>query len=312
MRMTGNDRPGVNAVLIGLACAVLAASASSAARAEDADHTDAWAQIVPREAAASDGTADQAAATPDQSEMPAEPDWSELGRLPDLPGTPGEALRAPGPRVQKTDASSWSRSDRSDGNSAVAVKTEVSPFLDTRVGANMNVLRQAPAPTVADSVSEKMLSGDTPKNSSATAWASMTGPGVPYLWDKTGLDVSMDSRTDQSKLGTTLSKSLPLWGDQYALTLQNAYRLTQPAPLPGTSLQDGRSLEIERSARFSVNHTGTSLIAGQTLSSSDEKWLGKIGAEQKLFGDITVNGTLSGAANGTTNKSLTAGFKKSW
>ena len=151
---------------------------------------------------------------------------------------------------------------------------------------------------MADSLSDKMLSGDTPKNSSGTAWASMTGPGVPHVWDKTAVDVSMDSGTDQGKVGTTLSRSVPLADNAYSVTLQNAYRLTQPAPTPLTSSssQESRTLEIERSARFSVNQTGTSLVAGQTLSSTDDKWLGKVGAEQKLFGDVTVTGTVNETA----------------
>jgi hypothetical protein len=159
-----------------------------------------------------------------------------------------------------------------------------------------------------------MLSGDTPKSSSGTAWASMTGPGVPHVWDKTAVDVSMDSSTDQSKVGTTLSRSVPLADNAYSVTLQNAYHLTQPAPAPltGSSSQENRTLEIERSARFSVNQTGTSLIAGQTLSSTDDKWLGKVGAEQKFLGDVTVTGTVNETLHGPASKSLTAGFKKSW
>jgi hypothetical protein len=160
----------------------------------------------------------------------------------------------------------------------------------------------------------EQLSADRgPKNSSGDAWASATAPGVPYLWDKTGLDVSMDSRTERSKLGTTLSKSLPLWRDQFALTLENGYRLTQQTPLLlANTPTTGRSLEVERSAKLSVNQTGTSVFAGQTLSSSDDRWLSKVGAEQKLIGGVSITGTLSETANGTTNKSVTAGFKKSW
>jgi hypothetical protein len=61
-----------------------------------------------------------------------------------------------------------------------------------------------------------------------------------------------------------------------------------------------------------VTDTGTSVTAGQTLSTSDDKWLRKVGAEQKLFGGVSVSGSIGETAQGTTNKSVTAGFKKSW
>lgn len=314
MGMTG-DRSRSGLVQVGCACGVLTLLASSTVYAQDdkpADTpVDAWAQIVPREAPQAEDAADPAVtATADPSAAQSEPDWSELGRLPDAPG---KTLRAAGPRARPAEGSAWSRNDNGNGVSAVTVKRDVSPFLETRVGANLNVVK-APATTMADSLSNKMLSGESPKSSSGSAWASMTGPGVPHVWDRTAVDVSMDSGNDQGKVGTTLSRSLPLADDAYSLTLQNAYRLTQPAPAPltGSNAQEGRTLEIERSARFSANQTGTSLVAGQTLSSTDDKWLGKVGAEQKFLGDVTVTGTVNETLHGPASKSLTAGFKKSW
>ena len=51
-----------------------------------------------------------------------------------------------------------------------------------------------------------------------------------------------------------------------------------------------RNYQTEQSAKLSITDTGTSFIAGQSLSSTDEKWLRKIGAEQKLFGGVSVTG----------------------
>ncbi|UCF54557.1 MAG: hypothetical protein JSV48_10075, partial [Bradyrhizobium sp.] len=48
------------------------------------------------------------------------------------------------------------------------------------------------------------------------------------------------------------------------------------------------------------------------LSSTDDKWLRKVGAEQKLFDDVTVSGSVGETPQGAINKSLSAGFKKSW
>ena len=314
---TRGDRAGFRLALIGFACGVLALGARSTAHSEDARPADkpidkpidAWAEIVPREAPQTDEAADAAVpATVDGAATQADPDWTELGKIPDLPN---KTVHGAGPRVKQSDTAAWSRNDNGNGTSSVAVKSRVSPFLDTRVGANMNLAKPA-ATTMADSLSDKMLSGETPKSSTGTAWATMTGPGIPHIWDKTAVDVSMDSGTDQGKLDTTLSRSVPIAGDAYSLILQNAYRLSQPAPTPLTSSPETRTLEIERSAKLSVNQTGTSLIAGQTLSSNDDKWLGKVGAEQKLLGDVTVTGSVNETLHGPANKALTAGFKKSW
>jgi hypothetical protein len=297
--------------LIGLACGVLMLGSTAQAQTanQGTSQSDAWAQIVPREAAPTDDAADPAVTvTADPSATQTELDWRELGKSPE---PPNKTLRAAGPRARQPDGPAWSRNDHANGTSAIGIKSEASPVLDARVGANFDVAR-TPAATMADGLSDKMRMGDTPTNSTGTAWASMTGPGVPHIWDKTAVDLSMDSGSDQGKLGTTLSRSVPLADNAYSVTLQNAYRLTQPAPTPLTGAQETRTLEIERSAKLSVNNTGTSLVAGQTISTTDDKWLGKVGAEQKLFGDVTVNGTVSETARGPVNKALTAGFKKSW
>jgi hypothetical protein len=64
--------------------------------------------------------------------------------------------------------------------------------------------------------------------------------------------------------------------------------------------------------RLSIADTGTSFIAGQTLSSTDDKWLRTIGAEQKLFGGVSVSGSIGETLQGAPNRSFSAGFKRSW
>jgi hypothetical protein len=102
--------------------------------------------------------------------------------------------------------------------------------------------------------------------------------------------------------------------DGYSLTLQNGYNLTQQGfvPVPGVPAHPSRNSEMDQSAKLSIGDTGTSFTAGRTLSSSDDKWLGKVGAEQKLFDGVTVTGSIGETASGATNKSITAGFKRSW
>ena len=138
-------------------------------------------------------------------------------------------------------------------------------------------------------------------------------PGVGSIWDKTAVEARVDPGQDQSKLGTSLSKSLPI-NEQYSLTLQNGYNLIQQGivPVPGIVSRPARSYETDQSAKLSITDTGTSFTAGQTLSTNDDKWLRKVGAEQKLFDGVTISGSVGETAQGTTNKSFSAGFKHSW
>jgi len=124
----------------------------------------------------------------------------------------------------------------------------------------------------------------------------------------------VDPAQEQSKLGTSLSKSLPV-NEQYSLTLQNGYNVTQQGTVmlvPGIAARPARNYQTEQSARLSIADTGTSFIAGQTLSTTDDKWLRKVGAEQKLFDGVTISGSIGETAQGTANKSFSAGFKRSW
>src|SRR5437879_1435642 len=110
MGITG-DRSRSGLVLTGCVCSVLAVVAGSTVYAQDEKPADtpidAWAQIVPREAPQ---TEDDPAvtATVEPSAAQSEPDWSELGRLPDAPS---KTLRAAGPRTQPAEGSAWSRND---------------------------------------------------------------------------------------------------------------------------------------------------------------------------------------------------------
>ena len=206
----------------------------------------------------------------------------------------------------------WSANERANGTSAVSVKQSISPFWDTRIGADMTVARQGTA-TTSEQLSEKLANGGSLPQSSGTAWAAVTAPGVASIWDKTSVEARVDPGSEQSKLGTSLSKSLPL-SEQYSLTLKNDYNLIQQGfvPVPGIVSHPARSHETDQSAKLSITDTGTSLIAGQTLSTSDDKWLRKVGAEQKLFDGVTISGSIGETPSGAANKSLSAGFKRSW
>jgi hypothetical protein len=264
-----------------------------------------------------DAPATEAAAAPDADADDTdikglELDWSQLNVGASALAT-GPASKTRSPQAAASSETSWSSKDKSNGAAAVSVKQSLSPFWDTRIGADMTVARQPTAPTTSELLSEKLANGGNAPQSSGTAWAAVTAPGVGSIWDKTAIEARVDPGQDQSKLGTSLSKSLPL-DEQYSLTLQNGYNVTQQGavPVPGIAARPARNYQTEQSAKLSIADTGTSFIAGQTLSTTDDKWLRKIGAEQKLFDGVSITGSVAETPQGATNKSLTAGFKRSW
>jgi len=288
--------------------------ASGAARAAETvqDPPDPWASVVPRPPA--DG-ADDPSAEADGAKAPVEAtapdptavDWSALSTTPDLAKTnPHRAAGA----VRPNAGTAWSQSDKTNGFSAVTVKQPVLPFWDARVGADFNVAGQGQMPTP---LPEKLATGSGLSQSSGAAWAAATAPGFGPVWDKTALEARLDPAQDQSKLGTSISKSIPLGGAATTLLLQGGYSVTDQSALPAW-MSAGRpqySYGADQSAKLQFS-TGTSLIAGQSLSAAEDRWLRTVGAEQSLFGGVSVNGSVSETVSGNLNKSLTAGFKKTW
>jgi hypothetical protein len=238
-------------------------------------------------------------------------DWSQLNVDASTLTTGPASKSRLAPQTSNGAEMSWSTQDNPNGSSAVSVKQALSPFWDTRIGADMTVTRQPT--TLSELLSEKLANGGSEPQSAATAWAAITAPGVGSIWDKTAIEARVDPGQEQSKIGTSLSKSLPL-SEQYSLTLQNGYNIIQQGivPVPGLVAHPLRNYETEQSAKLSIAETGTSFTAGQSLSSTDDRWLRKIGAEQKLFGGVSISGSIGETAFGTANKSLTAGFKQSW
>lgn len=236
-------------------------------------------------------------------------DWSQLaidaGTLNDIITAKKRAQAA------ANNGMNWSSNANVNGSSAVTVKQSVSSFWDTRIGADMTVTKEPT--TMSELLAEKAANGGNLPQSSGSAWAAATAPGAGAIWDKTAVEARVDPGAEQSKLGASLTKSVPLSGD-YSLTLQNGYSVNQQGTtaLPGVGGHITRNYETDQSARVTITDTGTSVTAGQTMSTTDDKWLRKVGAEQKLFDNVTVSGSVGETSQGAINKSLSAGFKKSW
>lgn len=296
-----------------LAVALLLGAGSAPAVADEAPSV--WPKdIYPAEesvAPAGENPGDEAEGAPAQTVDLNNPeiDWSQLDT-----SAAGSAKAPSDPKARRAAqdgaASSWSAQDKSNGAAALSVKQSMIPFWDTRVGADLTVARQQPS-SAAEALQQRITTGE--QQSAGSAWAAMTAPGVGSIWDMTAIEARVDPSQEQSRLGTSLSKSVTL-DERTSLTLQNGSSVTQQgvAPIPGITGHQARNYAMDQSARLSIADTGTSFVAGQTLSSTDDKWLRKIGAEQQLFGGVSVSGSIGETLQGTANKSISAGFKRSW
>ena len=299
---TGMRRPGLLLLAAGFSIATMVAAGAQAPPASE-----------PAEAVTEEGAPALDINDVDMTDIdPDKLDWSQLNV-----DASTLNLAAPKGRTAAKNAAgndpSWSSNARPNGASAVSVKQSLTPFWDTRIGADMTVVTPS-ASTSADALRQKFSPDAAPSQSSGTAWAAATAPGIGSIWDKTSIEARVDPGQEQGKLGTSLTKSVPL-SEQYSLTLQNGYNVIQQGivPVPGVASHPAtRNYETDQSAKLSITDTGTSFVAGQSLSTTDDKWLRKFGAEQKLFNGVTISGSVGETAAGTTNKSISAGFKKSW
>jgi hypothetical protein len=292
--------------LLTLAVAIMLASVLTAA-----------AQMAPADDDAEMAAAEDAAVTADVNDPDimkdidvSKLDWSQLNVDASTLTGPAAKGRAV-PKGASADAT-WSNNAKPNGASAVSVKQSLTPFWDTRIGADMTVARQGTL-TTSEELNARLSNGGSLPQSSGTAWAAITAPGVASIWDRTAVEARVDPGQEQTKLGTSLSKSLSL-SDDYSLTLKNDYNLIQQGivPVPGIISRPARTYETDQSAKLSITDTGTSFMAGQTLSTNDDKWLRKVGAEQKLFDGVTISGSIGETSTGAASKSLSAGFKRSW
>jgi hypothetical protein len=161
----------------------------------------------------------------------------------------------------------------------------------------------------ADFQPDHLTAGSIADQSTGVAWATITGGQLPLGWDKASIETRIDPAQEQGKVGTTLSRSVPV-GDEVSVTLENGVSVTRTLPhvsAPGQSWASSQAL------RFNILPTDTSVSVGAGISSTEEKWLRSLSAEQKLFGGpVSVTGSVSETSAGDRSKSLRAGFKRTW
>jgi hypothetical protein len=182
--------------------------------------------------------------------------------------------------------------------------------ISTKVGVDY---RKAAIPG-AEFQPEQLLSGVTPDQANGVAWATLTA-GVPIAWDKASIDTRVDPLQEQGKVATTLSRSVPV-GDALSVTLQNGVEVSRTLANPAPSSQPtapSQSWSSSQAVKFNILPTDTTVSLGANLSSTGDKWLRSLSAEQKLFGGpVSVTGAVSETPTGEASKSLKAGFKRTW
>jgi hypothetical protein len=182
--------------------------------------------------------------------------------------------------------------------------TAATPDLNAKVGIDY----RKPSIPAATFQPEQLTAGTVPDQSTGVAWATMNAPGMASTL---GWDQSIETRVDpgqESMFGTTLSRSVPV-GDGVSMTLQNGVTVSRAAPNGAAQSHWATSQAL----RFNIAPTDTNVSIGADLSSTDDKWLRTLSAEQKLFGSpFSVTGSVSETPGGDLSKSLKAGFKRTW
>jgi hypothetical protein len=169
-----------------------------------------------------------------------------------------------------------------------------------------------PSIPAADWLPDQLVAGAIPDQSAGVAWANVTAPALDTAlsWDKASIDTRLDPSQEQGKVGTTLSRSVPV-SDDVALTLQNGVSVTRT--LPSAGQPPSHSWASSQAVRFNILPTDTTVSVGADISSTDEKWLRTLSAEQKLFGGpVSVTGSVSETPAGESAKSLKGTFKRTW
>ena len=195
--------------------------------------------------------------------------------------------------------------DKPKGSNPLAGKP-AAPDWDSKIGIDY----RKPSIPGASFQPEQLTAGAIPDQSTGVAWATVTAPGLASSlgWDQTSIETRLDPG-QEGTLGTTLQRSVPV-GDDVSITLQNGVSVTRALP-HGAGHAD--SWATSQALRFNLAPTDTSVSIGADKSSTDDKWLRTLSAEQKLFGGpFSVTGSVSETPGGDLSKSLRAGFKRTW
>ncbi len=234
------------------------------------------------------------------AELVVEPEPEDAGETPSYLSTAttaGNTARVPAGTGLNTRVSKVANAN---GTTSVTAAGSFKDWTWTEFGVDMSLTtaqRSAILPYQTSTVTGMDGSG-------AVAWAHTTLPGVSnfMLWEQGSVDVRVNPQ-DQSTLATTFSRQWAL-SDSLTASLSDNYALVVQAG-GAEQWQTGKTMSL------SLAQSGTSVSVGTATNSLDRAWLPSLSASQKLIGPVVVTTTV--ADNGDTiNKSITAGFRRTW
>lgn len=238
-----------------------------------------------------------------------EPDWTILNST--VSAAPA-ALRGNQRRTIGNNAS-WTSERHDNGSTAMSVQQTVLPDWNARVGADLSVVNARPFVSASETLIDKYGSRTPRAEAGAgSAWLTLSTPGVASIWDKTNIEARLDPVQDVSKVRMSMTKSLPLSDPHYRIDFSNDFGVVQDGIGTLIGANGNHTMTTSQTATLSLPDTGTKFIAGQTLSTIDNKWLRRIGSEQRLSRNISLSATVSEAADGPSNKALLANFRRKW
>jgi hypothetical protein len=203
----------------------------------------------------------------------------------------------------KANTASWNRVDNPDGSTNYSVNKTLSAPWDAKIGADIGTA--APYP---DATAPRVLPSNIPSNAgSGSAWANVAVPHVATI------EVRAEPANDYDKFGTKFERSVPL-GKSFSVTAQSSLGVTEMRPSNVVPSADAatRLFSTDNSLQLNVIATGTSLAAGTSTVTGDPITHSRFSAGQKIYGPLSVTGTINDPGQTTNNMSLTAGMNINW
>jgi hypothetical protein len=205
-------------------------------------------------------------------------------------------------------------------NSTVNIRTDKPSDWSSFDWSSWTVGSQLPSEWAAPAGTDFSLA---PAQPTVSAWGGFAAPNIRPA-SKSPFEARFDGAKDDSKVGATLSRSVPI-GHDLSVTWQNSYALTQPTTYSspyvsqfgfisptGVVGQSSENREIDQSLRFKIAPYGTTFSAGTATSATDQQWHNRLSIEQSLPGSFNITTSVDEPGTTESRKSITAGFKKVW
>lgn len=205
-------------------------------------------------------------------------------------------------RQNNANSASWNRVDNPDGSANYTVNKSLSAPWDAKIGADISTA--TPLPGAYD---PRQLPSALPSNAgSGSAWANVD---VPHL---AMVEVRAEPANDYDKFGTRFERSVPL-GKSLSVTAQSSLGVTEmrSSSVPSADAAT-RLFSTDNSLQLNVIATGTSLAAGASTVTGDPVTHSRFSAGQKIYGPLSVTGTVYDPGESSSNVSLTAGMSFNW